>query len=137
MGRLRTHEDKNVADLAKETVRKWKEDVAAMKKPDHSHKPPTAGGSATTAGTTAASSATKPGSPSLVRKASVVDTPSTANANGVKTEPATAHKVRDAKTDGISKEITRDKTRDSSILLLYNAIVLDSTECKILSSFTS
>ena len=31
VGKLRTHEDKHVADLAKETVKKWKNDVAAQK----------------------------------------------------------------------------------------------------------
>jgi transcription elongation factor S-II len=132
VGRLRTHEDKKVADLAKDTVRKWKDDVAAAKKPDSS-KAANATANAGAAGAVAVSGAGNSGPASIARKASVVDTSSSASAPSVKQANASApsQKVRDAKTDGISKEITRDKVRDSSIILLYNAIVLDSTECKV------
>jgi transcription elongation factor S-II len=132
VGKLRTHEDTKVADLAKETVKKWKTDVAGQKKPDTS-------GSTTTA--TAATNAGKPASPIAQRKGSLDTVPKvTPIANGAgKAEGGSASggggekRPRNATSDGISKVHTNDKVRDGSIILLYNAIVLDSTECRFLS----
>ena len=128
VGKLRTHEDKNVADLAKETVRKWKNDVAGHKKPDTPS-------SSTSTATTTIPSTGKAVSPVVPTKLSTENVPAVTNGNGNnKTEngPAktttTVKKTRDANTDGI-KNPTGDKVRDGSIILLYNAIVLDSTEC--------
>jgi transcription elongation factor S-II len=131
VGKLRTHEDKNVADLAKETVRKWKNDVAGHKKPDTSSSTSTA----TTTNTSTIPSAGKATSPVLPTKVSTENVAPVTNGSGnIKTEggPAkdttTVKKTRDANTDGI-KNPTGEKVRDSSIMLLYNAIVLDSEEC--------
>ena len=120
MGKLRTHEDKKVADLAKETVRKWKNDVAGAKKPEEK--------------TSASTTTGKPASPTLQTKASLEKAPTAGSVvNGAKQEnptlKGTAKKPRDANSDNISKVHTGEKTRDSSILLLYNAIVVDSDEC--------
>ena len=115
---MRTHEDKKVADLAKETVRKWKNDVAGQKKPEEK----------------ALTATTSPASPTLQTKTSVDKSPDVANGdvNHEKRENGPPHgdvkKVRDEKSDSISKVHTGEKTRDSSIILLYKAIVMDSTE---------
>jgi transcription elongation factor S-II len=116
VGKLRTHDDKKVADLAKETVKKWKNDVAGAKSV-----PPTATGQTA-------------GSPQKNAPTTNTTTTSSAIINGTKVEnispqPLTANKVRDASSDGIPKTFTNDKARDGSITLLYNAICLDSSEC--------
>jgi hypothetical protein len=117
VGRLRIHEDKKVADLAKETVRKWKNDVSGTKKPEH------ASSSAGSSGSTG-----KVGSPTISKTG--VDGSTTMTANGaVKQESTGAKTNRDATSDRIPKDHTKDKTRDGGILQLYNAIVLDSAEC--------
>ena len=138
MGKLRTHEDKTVADLAKETVKKWKNDVAAQKE-----KPGATGGStgegarqnpvAQKTGTAKATSSTVPtkvGSAMNVTGTNgIAETHSSnATANGTATP---AGKNRDATSDGIAKYLTEDKVRNGSITLLYNAIVLESTERRI------
>ena len=122
-----------MADLAKETVKKWKNDVAGHKKPE-------GGGASTTTTTTTASTTAVAGkgtSSTLPTKASS-DTGAvrSAIANGIgKAENVPPdggtkeRRARDAKKDGLPTEITLDKARDGSIHLLYNAIVLHSDEC--------
>lgn len=111
-----------MADLAKETVKKWKNDVAAQKE-----KP----GSATTK----AIPSQKASSPTLPTPVSSGTATPAMTANGsVKAEnvlpnSAGGNKVRDANSDGITKHPVDHKVRDGSIILLYNAICLDSTEC--------
>lgn len=130
MGKLRTHEDTKVADLAKETVKKWKGDVAGQKKPE-------ASGSATT--TTTAANVGKATSPIVQKKESLDTVPKTTPImngtgkveNGPTGGTAAEKKPRNATSDGISKVHTNDKARDGSIILLYNAIVLESTECPL------
>ena len=126
MGKLRTHEDKKVADLAKETVRKWKNDVAGHKKPE-------TGASSTTSTTAAAASgkAVSPVVPTKVSSAPASTSTTTANGavkaeNGSSNVAVSERKDRNSKKDGIPNVITEDKARDGSIHLLYNAIVLDS-----------
>jgi transcription elongation factor S-II len=129
VGKLRTHDDKNVADLAKETVRKWKNDVAGHKKPDT----PSSSTSTATINASTIPSTGKAVSPVVPTKLENVPVVTNGNGNN-KTEngPAktttTVKTTRDANTDGI-KDPTGEKVRDGSIILLYNAIVLDSTEC--------
>ena len=129
MGKLRTHEDKEVADLAKETVRKWKNDVAGHKKPETG---------ASSASSTTAATSKKAASPVVPAKVSSdAASTSTTVVNGVKAESgsnngaASEKKDRNVKTDGIPAVITQDKARDGSIHLLYNAIVLDSDDCTL------
>lgn len=126
MGKLRTHEDKKVADLAKETVRKWKNDVAGHKKPD------TATSSASSATAAASGKAVSP-----VASTKISSDPTTLANGSVKAESGSSNvapsekKDRNAKKDGIPAVITQDKARDGSIHLLYNAIVLDSDDCTL------
>ena len=125
MGKLRTHEDKRVAELAKETVKKWKHDVAGQKKPDGT---PSASGKP--AATGAATSRTSP-PPTVASVTAQHRQGSISNGSGKKEEninSTASKKTRDATTDGISKSHTGDKARDGSILLLYNSIVLESSE---------
>jgi transcription elongation factor S-II len=130
VGKLRTHEDKKVADLAKETVKKWKNDVGGHKKPDT--------GTSSASSTTATASG-KAVSPVVSTKiSSDPASTSTTLANGsVKADSGSSNvapsekKDRNAKKDGIPVVITQDKARDGSIHLLYNAIVLDSDDCTL------
>jgi transcription elongation factor S-II len=120
VGRLRTHQDKKVADLAKDTVRKWKNDVGGTKKPEGTA---ASTASSATAGKGGATSPTKP-NPGVPN--GVVKTENPGSSNGA--SPAKAKAPRTAASDNIPKEITGDKTRDGSIALLYNSIALDRDE---------
>ena len=125
MGKLRTHEDKRVAELAKETVKKWKHDVAGQKKPDAT--PSSTSKAAATAG-----AASGPSPPPTVASVTAQHRQGSISNGSVKEENSNANamkKNRDANTDGIPKEHTGDKARDGSIVLLYNSIALESSEC--------
>ena len=121
---MRTHDDKKVADLAKDTVRKWKNDVAGQKQPSTSSSTDTMAGPATSTAKTASSK--------LPTRDGLQNVPLKTSDGAVKAEksaPPATKKVRDAISDGISKVQVNEKTRDGSIILLYNAIVLDSEQC--------
>lgn len=126
VGKLRSHEDKKVADIAKETVRKWKNDVSEQKKPD---------------GASASGKAdVRPSATTTTAKNGAVASTATNHLgmNGTAKDGGLSEnnkKPRDATSDGISKVQTNDKTRDGSIILLYNAIVLDSSECNFPPAF--
>jgi len=98
VGKLRAHASKDVADLAKEVVKKWKTEVEKAK-----------GGAKGAAGK----------APS--RKASMTPAPATpVSANPSKSE------VRTAKSDGITISATGDKTRDKCAELIYDGLAMDS-----------
>ncbi|KAJ7058633.1 transcription factor S-II, central domain-containing protein [Mycena amicta] len=104
VGKLRTHQAKEVADLAKELVKQWKADVDAAK------------------ATANPNSNSKPALPPVntaVRKQSVASngpgTPGPVSANG-----------RTMKTDGLRPPFTGDRTRDRCIELVYDALATDS-----------
>jgi len=102
VGKLRSHEAKEVSDLAKEIVKKWKNEVERAK-----------GGSKTGANGKAVPS----------RKSSTSVTPST---------PATpvpvngGSGVRTAKGDGAKPSTTGDSTRDKCMELIYDGLACDS-----------
>ncbi|KAL6303618.1 transcription elongation factor [Sparassis latifolia] len=109
VGKLRSHAAKEVADLAKEIVKKWKTEVEREK---HG-----AGGATKAA----------PGKNPVMRKASTMSvstaptTPVTPTvAGGSKTD------LRNAKGDGIKSAVTGDKTRDKCLELIYDALAFDS-----------
>ncbi|CAE6429843.1 unnamed protein product [Rhizoctonia solani] len=108
IGKLRSHPRKEVADLAKELVRKWKEAVEASKKAK-------AGGGTPTTPTTAASSGNTP----------TVPTPISSKPTPTPTRPQ-SNVVRTIKTDGVKIESKGDKTRDKCMELLYDAMASDS-----------
>ncbi|KAF9244473.1 transcription elongation factor [Melanogaster broomeanus] len=98
VGKLRSHEAKEVSDLAKEIVKKWKNEVDKAKggKPPTNGKPP-------------------------VHKPSTSVTPTA-------TPPAPNGKpeVRTAKGDGIKISATGDNTRDRCADLIYDGLACDS-----------
>ena len=146
VGKLRTHEDKHVADLAKETVKKWKNDVAAQKEKPvvAASASANAGGNVkqsagTAAAAVGASKVTSPTGPgkgvSSASSSSTTTTTTQAGTNGMGTTTpsslgngAGTGKTRDAASDGIAEYLTEGIVRNGSITLLYNAIVLESTE---------
>lgn len=111
MGKLRAHDSKDVADLAKEIVKKWKNDVDKAKaKTSVNGKPPGA--------SPLASCPLSDGR--LVRKQSTPLTPvATPTPNG-KAE------VRNSKSDGVKITVTGDNTRDRCAELIYDGLACDS-----------
>ncbi|KAG7440094.1 transcription elongation factor [Guyanagaster necrorhizus] len=106
VGKLRTHASKDVSDLAKDIVKKWKNDVEKAKQSHQS------GGS---------SKPVQNGKPAPGRKASV--------ASDGKPTMQTAAKAatRSAKTDGFSdNSLTGDSTRNKCIALIYDSLAFDS-----------
>ncbi|KAH7925798.1 transcription elongation factor [Leucogyrophana mollusca] len=104
VGKLRSHEAKEVSELAKEIVKKWKNEVEKAK------------------GSVTAKAPTNGKTP--VRKASTSVTPSnpaTPTATNGKTD------VRTAKGDGAKVGATGDLTRDRCAELIYDALACDST----------
>ena len=126
VGRLRTHEDKNVADLAKDTVRKWKNDVGGSKKPDGAA-PSTSSSATTTAATVGKAGSAPPAKLNAPVSNGAGKAEGTAGPlNGP--SPAKAKAPRTSISDNIAKDHTKNKVRDGSILLLYNSIALDRDE---------
>ncbi|KAG6331369.1 hypothetical protein ID866_7720, partial [Astraeus odoratus] len=104
VGKLRTHDAKEVSDLAKEIVKKWKTEVERAK-----------GG--------AGSKTPSNGKPLATRKPSSVPTPVT----GVAAPAANGKsEVRSAKNDGVKISVTGDATRDKCIELIYDGLACDS-----------
>jgi hypothetical protein len=121
-------------------VRKWKNDVAGNKKPEPGASKGTGGTASTTATTTTTAGATSTAGQSVSpvvptkglpeagpTKSTIANGAVTAEDRGPSND--VAKKDRNANLDGIPKVIVNDKVRDGSIILLYNAIVLESTEC--------
>ncbi|EMD35725.1 hypothetical protein CERSUDRAFT_115683 [Gelatoporia subvermispora B] len=115
VGKLRSHQSKDVADLAKEIVKKWKTEVEKEKQAN--------GG---------ASKSAASAKPSAMRKASTASTttsqtPSTPMTPTMSTSGSGAKMDhRTAKSDGVKIEVTGDKTRDKCAELIYDALAFDS-----------
>lgn len=128
MGKLRAHASKEVADLAKEVVKKWKTEVEKAKGGVKG-----AGGKTPCAYSflyiTLRPSLTSSSS-RIARKASVTPGPAT---------PVSAHpsknEIRSAKSDGVSISATGDKTRDKCAELIYDGLAFDSAYRKFSRSF--
>ncbi|THH05316.1 hypothetical protein EW145_g4879 [Phellinidium pouzarii] len=106
VGKLRSHPSKDVADLAKELVKKWKTDVQKQSGPAK------VGSSSSTA------------NPIPSRKASVAD--SIASPTTPIGSSFNKGQGRSAKTDGVIIKVTGDKTRDKCIELIYDSLSFDS-----------
>ncbi|KZT65521.1 transcription elongation factor [Daedalea quercina L-15889] len=119
VGKLRNHGSKDVADLAKEIVKKWKHEVEKEKQAK--------GGDA---------KASTNGKPQPMRKTSTASTTATSAPPRTPSTPVTPSasasslagkgEVRNCKTDGIKADITGDKTRDKCIEIIYDALASDS-----------
>lgn len=118
VGKLRTHAVKSVSDLAKEIVKKWKNEVEKEKQ------------QAKSASSAASGATPAPASkPPVVRRHSTV--PAGSASPSTPTTPsmsATSSKsdLRTSKSDGIKINVTGDTTRDKCIELLYNSLAFDS-----------
>ncbi|KAI5119519.1 hypothetical protein M0805_002541 [Coniferiporia weirii] len=111
VGKLRSHASKDVADLAKELVKKWKNEVERQKQ---------GGGKSSTSK-----------QPPPMRKASVADSigsPTTPTGSSYST--IGKDQTRSAKTDGVVVKATGDKRRDKCIELIYDSLCLDSDSPK-------
>jgi len=114
VGKLRSHASKDVADLAKELVKKWKGEVDREKQ---------AAGRATPKAPARKGSLT----PSTLS----VTTPTLASRNGSASHAAaggsaTSVAARTARSDGVKIATTGDKTRDKCIELIYDGLAADS-----------
>ncbi|KAK0502258.1 transcription elongation factor [Armillaria luteobubalina] len=105
VGKLRTHASKAVSDLAKDIVKKWKNDVEKAKQSHHS------GGS---------SKPVPNGKPAPTRKASVASDgkPSMQTANKANT--------RSYKSDGLTIKLFAEETRNTCLGLMYDSLAFDS-----------
>jgi len=104
VGKLRSHASKEVSDLAKELVKKWKNEVEKAKTQN--------GGTAATVKVVNGKSAKRPAGSSM---------PTTsAAATGAKSDS------RSAKGDGIKTDLTGDSTRDRCMEIIYDALASDS-----------
>ncbi|KAJ3486092.1 hypothetical protein NLI96_g4494 [Meripilus lineatus] len=137
VGKLRTHSAKSVSDLAKEIVKKWKNEVEKEKQ--HAKGP---------GGPAAAPASKPPGKPVHVlvscdllillllrRQSSVPRRTSTLNAGSASPSTPTTPSMsasssksdlRTSRSDGIKINVTGDNTRDKCIELLYDALAFDS-----------
>ncbi|KAI0699011.1 transcription factor S-II, central domain-containing protein [Cytidiella melzeri] len=110
VGKLRSHASKQVADQAKDLVKKWKQTVEQAKLQNGKG--------------SVSSGASKP----QARKQSLSVAPSTPTTPSAST-PAMSHPkpsdVRNSKSDGVSG-ITGDTTRNKCLELIYDALAFDS-----------
>lgn len=114
VGKLRAHATKEVADLAKELVKKWKSEVDAAK----------------------AGSTKSPATPTPPKPAAPTATPITAASmsvaspttpgGGAGAGPLSASAVRSVKTDNVKISSVGDKVRDKCIEMVYDALASDS-----------
>lgn len=106
VGKLRTHDVKEISDLAKEIVKKWKNEVERAK-----------GGSGSKSTANAKSTGAAPRKP--VASATPASGSVTPASNG-KSE------VRTAKSDGVKISVSGDTMRDRCIELIYDGLACDS-----------
>lgn len=111
VGKLRSHTDKQVSELAKEIVKKWKTDVEAHKR---------SGQSSTITHSRSNNQPKKSSSSSAAASKSSSGSPAIPSPSVSKPE------LRTAKGDGISTAWTGDKTRDKCVELIYDALASDS-----------
>ncbi|CAD6566954.1 MAG: RNA polymerase II elongation factor [Cyphobasidiales sp. Tagirdzhanova-0007] len=146
VGKLRQNDNSEVASLAKELVKKWKEDVGNIRTKSESKD---AGSPqspvASTKPSPSPSLATGNGPPQPARKASapvpngsaaIESRPpppshqrsmSTHSMTGAGSPPAiSGGEVRNTKTDNIDTRVTEDKTRNKCIELVYDSLAMDS-----------
>ncbi|KZT01942.1 transcription elongation factor [Laetiporus sulphureus 93-53] len=121
VGKLRSHSTKDVSDLAKEIVKKWKTEVEREKQSSGSSGKAVANGkpSAMRKSSTASSTASGASSATISAAPSTPMTPTATSASG-------KGDLRTSKTDGVKTAVTGDKTRDKCIELLYDALASDS-----------
>ncbi|KAA1470900.1 transcription elongation factor [Dentipellis sp. KUC8613] len=111
VGKLRSHARKEVADLAKEIVKKWKTEVEKEKQAAGVSSGGKTGAKSTGPSRKASTASATPSTPT---------TPLANNSNG------SLNSTRTAKSDGVKLDATGDKTRDKCMELIYDALAFDS-----------
>ncbi|KAF8543441.1 transcription elongation factor S-II [Trichophaea hybrida] len=109
VNKLRTNSDKNVSDLAKEIVAKWKQDVHQKAKPSARAQDKTR----STASPTTSQRPITPPKPASKKLES-----------HSKVDPS----LRSKTADGVNYHVTEDKTRNNCVGILYDGLCLDSGE---------
>ncbi|KAH7102441.1 transcription elongation factor [Auriculariales sp. MPI-PUGE-AT-0066] len=125
VGKLREHDNKEVAALAKELVTKWKTAVKAGKNTPVSPAAasPAAEGSPKTSSTAPQPiSAPAPAPPVRTGAAAAIAAMSPTSA----TSPVTVGPLRTYTGDGVNFSTTGDKTRDKCVTMVYDALASDS-----------
>lgn len=117
VGKLRQHESKEVADLAKEVVKKWKNEVEKAKAQAGGSAAGQKAGASTPFYRCRGCSGSFRGSSGRKASTASVATPVT---------PTPKPEVRRATTDGVSIAVTGDPTRDKCVELIYDALASDS-----------
>ncbi|TFY59371.1 hypothetical protein EVG20_g7814 [Dentipellis fragilis] len=110
VGKLRSHARKEVADLAKEIVKKWKTEVEKEKQ-----------AAGVSSGGKAGAKSTGPS-----RKASTASATPTTPTTPLANNSGPLNSTRTAKSDGVKLDATGDKTRDKCMELIYDALAFDS-----------
>ncbi|KAG4302145.1 hypothetical protein PCK1_001417 [Pneumocystis canis] len=105
VGKLRNYSEKYVADLAKEIVKKWKDDMNITKNLKKTTK-------------------------NIINTSETISVSSSLNTLE-KTTDSTINSTTNLKKDPIQKNITGDKIRDNCIYLIYNALIHDPEESDI------
>jgi transcription elongation factor S-II len=121
VGKLRTHGSKNIADLAKELVKKWKGEVDRAKAAAGS------GVKDSNGSTRAPPLSFRMGcllTPCLVQLQGVHRASSTQSPGPI--SPSTSTSVRTAKSDGVPTNVLGDHVRDKCMEMLYDALAFDS-----------
>ncbi|KLO08154.1 transcription elongation factor [Schizopora paradoxa] len=114
VGKLRANPSKEVSDLAKELVKKWKNEVDRAK--------------AANGGGTAKASTPTATTKVALRRASVAESIGTPPPKTPTTPTLGSQDVaRSAKLDGVKVNATGDKTRDKCIELIYDSLSIGST----------
>jgi transcription elongation factor S-II len=128
VGKLRSHGTKEVSDLAKEIVRKWKNEVEKEKQANGVKSGVNQANSKTTGALLLFArpfdARRIPNVTDTSRKASKSTTPTVSTP--LQSYSNTNGSGRSAKSDGVRTDVTGDKTRDKCVELIYDALASDS-----------
>jgi len=133
VGKLRQNGSKEVAEMAKEIVRKWKNNVAPTSSGVKNDARGSASQSPAPSGSQSISASPAPDSKPII-SSDIKSSPSTINSNGSKSNKATRKDSsggmitgpRSAETDAVDFNEYSDPTRDKCMQLVYDALVQDS-----------
>ncbi|KAJ1962932.1 transcription elongation factor TFIIS [Dispira parvispora] len=130
VGKLRTHPDAQVANAAKNLVRKWKQDVIMAssatpktKTESATPKPETATPSTMASSPLPPATPTSNGTTNVKPTPTPTPTPTTTTATPNTTDSS---KPRSMASDGVKPTPTSDKLRDKCVEMLYNALATNS-----------
>jgi len=125
VSKLRSHSAKEVSDLSKVIVKKWKGEV------HHTDKPKTKSAAAKGPATAAvkkekSESASASASPAPARSSELPTTPIESRRPSIPTPGTKSAPVRSTKTDDVNLSTLGDKVRDKCLEMVYDALASDS-----------